>query len=162
MNEKLQDLTKQIGLTVDQIRIGNSASFGKTLTEADVYQFSGILGNFNPIHVNSVFAAKTVYKSRVVPSMLVASLVSKVLGTQLPGNGTVNLSQDMEFLLPVFIGDTVETTITATRIDGKLRQVSFDIECTNQNGEVVAKGETVVMPPCLCGDYTGENCGGKK
>lgn len=162
MNEKSQDLTQQIGLMIDQIRIGDSASFGKTLTEADVYQFSGILGNFNPIHVNSVFAAKTPFKSRLVPSMLVASLVSKVLGTQLPGNGTVNLSQDMEFLSPVFIGDTIEAKIVVTRIDGKNRHVCFDIECTNQSGEVVATGETVVMPPCFCGDYSSENCGGKK
>ncbi|MBS1198819.1 MAG: (de)hydratase, contains MaoC-like domain, partial [Proteobacteria bacterium] len=89
----------------------------------------------------------------------VASLVSKILGTQLPGNGTVHLSQDMEFLLPVFIGDTVEARIDVTKIDGKLGRVWFDIVCTNRKGEVVARGETVVMPPCQCGDVC---CGGGK
>ena len=156
MGEQTRDLTGQIGLMVDQIRIGDSASFGKTLTEADVYQFSGILGNFNPLYVNKEFAAKTPLKKRVVPTMLVASLVSKVLGTQLPGNGTVNLSQNMEFLLPVFIGDTVEAKIVATRLDGKLRRAWFDIVCTNQDGVVVATGETEVMPPCYCGGCCGE------
>ncbi len=159
MNERVQDNTCKIGLTIDQIRIGDYASFGKTLTEADVYQFAGILGNFNPLHVNKEFAAKTPLKERVVSNALVASLVSKILGTQLPGNGTVHLSQEMEFLLPVFIGDTVEARIEATKIDGKLGRVWFDIACTNRKGEIVAKGETVVMPPCQCGDIC---CGGRK
>ena len=151
MSEQMQDLTGRIGLMVHQIRIGDSASFGKTLTEADVYQFAGILGNFNPLYVNQEFAAKTVHKRRVVPTMLVASLVSKILGTQLPGNGTVNVAQHMEFLRPVFIGDTVEAWIVVTRIDGKLRRVWFDIACTNQDGDLVATGETEVMPPSLNG-----------
>lgn len=160
MNERVQDNTNKIGLTIDQIRIGDQASFGKTLTEADVYQFAGILGNFNPSHVNKEFAAKTPLKKRIVSNALVASLVSKVLGTQLPGNGTVHLSQDMEFLLPVFIGDTVEARLEVTKIDGKLGRVWFDIVCTNHKHEVVAKGETVVNPPCHCGDVGC--CGGKK
>ena len=82
-----------------------------------------------------------------MPTMLVASLVSKILGTQLPGNGTVHIAQQVEFLLPVFIGDTVEARIEATRIDGKLGRVWFDITCTNRKGEVVMRGETIVMPP---------------
>lgn len=156
MGEYTQDLTGKIGLMIDQIRIGDSASFGKTLTEADVYQFSGILGNFNPLYVNKEFAAKTPLGSRVVPTMLVASLVSKVLGTQLPGNGTVNITQNMEFLKPAFIGDTIEAKLVVTKIDGKSRRVWFDIACTNQKGELIATGETEVMPPCWCGGCCGE------
>jgi len=144
-------------LTVDQIRIGDSASFGKTLTEADVYQFAGIMGNFNPLYVNAEFVAKTPLKKRAVPTMLVASLVSKVLGTQLPGNGTVHVAQDMEFLKPVFIGDTVEARIEVTKVDGKLCRVWFDIFCTNQDGELVARGETEVMPPCYACGRCGRN-----
>jgi len=159
MGERAEDVTCQIGLTIDQIRIGDSAVFGKTLTEADVYQFAGILGNFNPLYVNKEFAAQTPLKERVVPTMLVASLVSKVLGTQLPGNGTVHIAQNVEFLMPVFIGETIEAKVEATRIDGKLGRVWFDILCTNRKGEVVARGETVVMPPCPCGDAC---CGGEK
>lgn len=147
MSIQKKDYLEQVGLTVEQIRIGDTASFGKTLTEADVYQFAGILGNFNPLYVNTEFAAKTPLKRRAVPTMLVASLVSKVLGTQLPGNGTVHVSQDMEFLQPAFIGDTVVARLEVTRLDGKLRRVWFDVTCSNQAGEVIARGETVVVPP---------------
>ena len=147
-----QEYMGQIGLTVDQIRIGDRASFAKTVTEADVYQFAGIMGNFNPLYVNTEFVAKTPLKGRVIPTMLVASLVSKVLGTQLPGNGTVHIAQEMEFLQPSFIGDTITATLEVIRLDGKLCRVWFDIVCTNQDGEIVAKGETEVAPPCyLCG-----------
>lgn len=155
MEEKARDWTDQLGRTIEQIRIGDSAAFGKTLTEADVYQFAGILGNFNPLYVNKEFAAKTSLKKRVVPTMLVAGLVSKILGTQLPGNGTVHVSQEMEFLKPVFIGDTIEAKIEVTSIDGKRCRVSFDVTCTNQDGEEVAKGETVVMPPCFAAGCCG-------
>lgn len=156
MGEQAQSWAGEIGLTIDQIRIGDTAFFGKTLTEADVYQFAGIIGNFNPLYVNTEFAAKTPLKRRVIPTMLVASLVSKVLGTQLPGNGTVHVSQEMEFVKPAFIGDTVVATVTVTRLDGKLRRIWFDITCVNQEGDLVAKGETVVVPPCsMCGGGCG-------
>lgn len=152
MAEKMQSRGGGIGLTVDQIRIGDTASFGKTLTEADVYQFTGIMGNFNPLYVNTEFVAKTPLKRRVVPTMLVASLVSKVLGTQLPGNGTVHVAQEMEFLEPVFIGDTVEANLRVTKIDGKLCRIWLNITCVNQDGDLVARGETEVAPPCyMCG-----------
>ncbi len=155
MNQQTRDWTDQIGKTIDQLRIGDSAAFGKTLTEADVYQFAGILGNFNPLYVNIEFAAKTELKKRVVPTMLVAGLVSKILGTQLPGNGTVHVSQDMEFLKPVFIGDTVEAKVVVINIDGKRCRVTFDVTCINQDNEVVARGETVVMPPCFAAGCCG-------
>lgn len=155
MPEK-KDWAEQIGLTIDQIRIGDCASFGKTLTEADAYQFAGIMGNFNPLYVNQEFAAKTEVGRRVVPTMLVASLVSKILGTQLPGNGTVHVSQEMEFIKPVFIGDTVEATIKVTSIDGKRSRVTFDVVCVNQDDETVAIGETVVVPPSVAGTHSGE------
>lgn len=150
-----QDYAGQVGLSIDQMRIGDRASFGKTLTEADVYQFAGILGNFNPLYVNTEFVAKTPLQKRVVPTMLVASLVSKVLGTQLPGNGTVHVSQDMEFIKPAFIGDTVEATVEVVRIDGKLGRIWFDVTCTNQDGAVIARGETEVMPPCCISGTCG-------
>jgi 3-hydroxybutyryl-CoA dehydratase len=136
-----------LGIPITKIRVGDKASFARTLTEADAYQFSGIIGNFNPIHVNKEFAAKTAHGQRVIPAMLVTSLASRVLGTQLPGNGTVNVTQEMEFFAPVFFGETLSCTVTATRIDGKLGRVWFDIECVNQKNEIVARGETEVIPP---------------
>lgn len=146
-----RDRGRPISIPITQIRIGDSASFARTLTEADAYQFSGIIGNFNPIHVNKEFAAKTPSGQRVIPSMLVTSMASRILGTQLPGNGTVNVTQEMDFLAPVFFGDTLECTVTATRIDGKRGRVWFDITCVNQRNEVVAQGETEVIPPDVAG-----------
>jgi 3-hydroxybutyryl-CoA dehydratase len=139
------------GLPITALRIGDQASFARTWTEADAYQYSGIIGNFNPLHVNKEFAAKTVHGQRIIPSMLVASMVSRIIGTQLPGNGSVNVAQEMDFLAPVFFGDTLECTVTVTRIDGKRHRVWFDIECVNQDNKVVAKGETEIIPPELTG-----------
>ncbi|MEI7432271.1 MAG: MaoC family dehydratase [Betaproteobacteria bacterium] len=144
-----QHCAGRAGLTINQIKVGDVAAFGKTLTEADAYQFSGIIGNFNPIHVNKEFCTKIALGERVVPSMLVASMVSTILGTQLPGNGTVHVSQEMEFLKPVFIGDTVTCHLEATCVDGKKHRVWFDIACVNQKGEVVARGETEAIPPLV-------------
>lgn len=142
----------QIGITINEIKVGDAAVFSKTLTEADAYQFSGIIGNFNPLHVNKEFCAKTPLGQRTVPTILVASMVSKILGTQLPGNGTVHVAQDMDFILPVFIGDTVSCRIEVTRVDGKSKRVWFDVTCVNQKGEVVAQGETEAIPPaCTTG-----------
>lgn len=137
----------QLGLTIDRIRIGDTAAFSKTLTEADVYQFAGIVGDFNPLYVNAEYAAKTPLQGRAVPTMLVASLVSKVLGMQLPGPGTVHVAQEMEFLQPVHMGDTVEARVWVTRLDGKRGRVWLDFACTNQKGELVARGETEAQPP---------------
>ena len=147
-----QSCEVQIGFTINQIKVGDTAVFGKTLTEADVYQFSGIIGNFNPLHVNKEFCVKTGRGERIVPSMLIASMVSKILGTQLPGNGTVHVSQEMEFIRPVCIGDTLTCRVEVTCVDGKAKRVWFDVLCINQNGEVVARGETEAIPPaCIDG-----------
>lgn len=147
MNTRTLDRRSQAGLPITMMRIGDRASFARTWTEADAYQFSGIIGNFNPIHVNKEFAAKTALGRRIIPSMLVASMVSRIIGTQLPGNGSINVAQEMEFLAPVFFGDTLECTVTVTRIDGKRQRVWFDIACFNQDNALVARGETEVIPP---------------
>ncbi len=141
-------LESKLGKTIGEIRIGDTASFGKTFTEADVYQFTGIVGNFNPTHLNKVFASKTKCGKRTVPQMLVAGLVSKILGTQYPGNGTIHIAQDLDFISPVFIGDTIEATVKVTKIDGKESRVWFDLKCTNQHDECVMTGESEIMPPC--------------
>ncbi len=143
----LQSMEDSVGLTIDEINIGDTASFWKTITEADIYQFTGIIGNFNPTHVNKDFAAKTKNGQRTVPQMLVAGLVSKILGTQYPGNGTVHVAQDLTFHKPVFINDTVQASLEVTKIDGKKKRVWLDLTCTNQHGELVVSGESEVMPP---------------
>ncbi len=142
-------IESKIGRTISEISIGDTASFGKTFTEADVYQFTGIIGNFNPTHLNKEFAAKTPSGKRTVPQMLVAGLVSKILGTEYPGNGTVHVAQELEFLKPVFMGDTIEATVEVTKIDGKLNRVWFDFKCVNRDGDLVLTGETEIIPPFI-------------
>lgn len=140
-------IESKLGKTINEISIGDTASFGKTFTEADVYQFTGIVGNFNPTHLNKEFAKKTPSGKRTVPQMLVAGLVSKILGTEYPGNGTVHVAQELEFLKPVFMGDTIEATVEVTKIDGKKNRVWFDFKCVNLEGELVLTGETEIIPP---------------
>lgn len=100
-----------VGKTIETIKIGDKASFTKTLTETDVYLFAGISGDLNPAHVNQIESKKTMFKGRICHGILVSSLISTVLGMYLPGPGTIYLSQDLKFVAPVKIGDTVTATV---------------------------------------------------
>jgi len=103
----------------EEIKIGAKESFTKTIGEADLTLFCGISGDFNPLYVDEVYASKTLFKGRVVHGMLVASFISNVLGTKMPGLGTIYLSQDMRFLAPVYIGDTITATVEVVSIHRK-------------------------------------------
>jgi 3-hydroxybutyryl-CoA dehydratase len=137
----------KIGKTIKEIRIGDHASYSKTLTEADVYQYAGIIGDFNPLRVNEEFAKKTIYKKRLAHGLLYASHISKILGTDFPGPGTIHASQEFNWHGVVFMGDTITTRIEVTKIDGKKNKVLIDVICTNQNGEIVLTGEGEIIPP---------------
>lgn len=95
------------GYFFEDLAVGMSAAFAKTITEADIVMFAGVTGDMNPVHVNQEFAAETIFKSRIAHGMLTASLISTVLGTKLPGPGCIYLSQTLKFLAPVRAGDTV-------------------------------------------------------
>lgn len=136
-----------MGLTIDKISIGQSASFAKTISESDVYLFAGITGDLNPAHVNEEIASQGMFKGRIAHGMLGASLISTVLGMYLPGAGTIYLKQDLKFTAPVYFGDTITATCTVKeKIEDKNRIV---LECVviNQKGEKVITGEALVMPP---------------
>lgn len=134
------------GKTMDQIKIGDSASFTKTITESDVYTYAGITGDLNPAHINEVEAEKGIFKTRVAHGMLTAGLVSAVLGMQLPGPGTIYLGQELKFTKPVYFGDTVTAKVEVTEII-KEKILKLKTTCTNQKGEVVLEGVASVMPP---------------
>ena len=114
--------------TIDQLTVGQSSSFSKTVTETDVYMFAGVSGDFNPAHVNSEFAAKTPFKQRIAHGMLSASFVSTEIGTDLPGPGTIYLEQKMKFTNPVYIGDTITAKIEVKELIKDLRKRSPYIE----------------------------------
>ncbi|MCL2236325.1 MAG: MaoC family dehydratase [Defluviitaleaceae bacterium] len=135
------------GLTMEQISVGQSASFTKTITETDVYMFAGITGDLNPAHLNEEYAKNTMFKGRIAHGMLGAGLISAVLGMYLPGPGTIYMKQELKFLAPVRFNDTITATCTVKeKIEDKGRLV-IDCVVTNQEGTQVIAGEALVMPP---------------
>jgi 3-hydroxybutyryl-CoA dehydratase len=135
-----------IGKTYDQISVGDISEFSKTFSETDVYLYAGVSGDFNPAHINEVFAGKTYFKTRIVHGMLSAGLISAVIGTQLPGPGSIYMQQTLRFLAPVHIGDTVKARVEVVeKIDKK--KVRMKTTCTNQDAVLVLEGEAMVSPP---------------
>ena len=135
------------GRSMDQLSVGQSASVSKTISESDVYLFAGVTGDLNPAHVNEEYASRTHLKTRIAHGMLSAGLISAVLGTQLPGPGSIYLSQILYFVAPVHIGDTITATATVTSLTAEGGKVTLETVCTNQKGTVVLRGEAVLLPP---------------
>ncbi|WP_271812882.1 MaoC family dehydratase [Clostridium beijerinckii] len=135
------------GLTIKELKIGDKASFQKTITETDVYLYAGITGDLNPAHINQVESEKTMFQGRIAHGMLTAGLVSAVLGMQLPGPGSIYLGQELKFTAPVKIGDTIKAEVEVIeRIEDKNR-IKLSTTCTNQDGVEVLKGLATIMPP---------------
>ena len=136
-----------IGKTIDELKIGDTAKFSKTVSESDIYQFAGVTGDFNPAHIDEAYAKKTFFKTRIAHGMLSAGFISTVIGTKLPGTGSIYIKQDLSFLAPVRIGDTITARVEVIEImDGKNR-VRLKTVCVNQEGAQVLDGEAVVSPP---------------
>lgn len=133
--------------TIDELYIGQTAKFSKTITETDVYLFAGVTGDFNPAHVNAQYAEETKFKERIAHGMLSASLISTILGTSLPGKGTIYMGQNLKFLAPVAFGDTVTATVEVTEIIKEKNRAILHTYCKNQNGVTVLDGEATVMAP---------------
>ena len=129
----------------EEIQIGDKASFTKTISESDVYQFAGITGDFNPVHINTEFANQTIFKERVVHGILTLGFISTVLGTKLPGADTVYLSQKADFKAPVKIGDTVTAEVEVIEKKDPKKIIRLRTIVKNQSDEIVIDGEAVVM-----------------
>lgn len=132
------------GYFFEDLSVGMSAVFAKTITEADIVLFSGVTGDMNPVHVNQEFAEDTMFKGRIAHGMLTASLISTVLGTKLPGPGCIYLSQDLKFLAPVRAGDTVEARITLTELIAEKRRLVAKTTAS-VGGKIVCDGEAKMM-----------------
>jgi 3-hydroxybutyryl-CoA dehydratase len=96
------------GYFLDDLEVGMSATYSKTITDADITIFAGVSGDTNPVHLDDGFAAQTLFGERIAHGMLSASFISTVFGTRLPGPGCIYLSQNLRFRAPVKVGDTVE------------------------------------------------------
>jgi len=125
--------------------IGATASLAKRVTEEDVASFAAITGDFNPLHMDSEFASKSRFGERIAHGLLVAGLISAVLGTKLPGPGSIYLSQSLGFRKPVRIGDTITARVTVTDYDSERRIVTLETGCQNQDGVVVLTGEARLL-----------------
>lgn len=136
-----------IGKTIENIKLGDQASYTRTVTEADIVMFGGISGDLNPAHFNEVYCKDTIFKQRIAHGMLSASYISTVLGMQLPGPGTIYLSQEIKFTAPVKIGDTVTATVEVIEIDKEKNRLVLETICTNQENQKVVVGKAKVMPP---------------
>lgn len=134
-------------MTIQDMKLGDSASTAKTISESDVYLFAGITGDHNPAHVNEAAASQTPFGGRIAHGILSAGLISAVLAMKLPGPGTIYLGQELKFTKPVRFGDTVTATCTVSELIPEKNIARLDTTCTNQRGEVVIKGTATVMPP---------------
>ncbi|MBU6437396.1 MAG: bifunctional enoyl-CoA hydratase/phosphate acetyltransferase, partial [Betaproteobacteria bacterium] len=135
---------------LSELKVGDSASITRNFTEDDVQTFAVMSGDVNPAHVDAAFAASDPFHKVVAHGMWSAALISNVLGTQLPGPGTVYLGQSLQFLKPVFLGDTVRVTVTVTAIDtpaGHAASATLHCSVVNQRNETVVQGDARVTVP---------------
>lgn len=137
----------ELGYSYDELEVGMSATFSKTITETDVYLFAGISGDFNPMHTNEEFAKTTPFGTRIAHGALPQSLIAPVLGMKLPGLGTVALEVTARFKAPTYFGDTITAKATVTEKIEKRKWIRMDCEWTNQDGKIVATGSAMVIPP---------------
>src|SRR5690349_2330699 len=127
--------------TFDEIRIGDRASIERTLTSADIQLFAAMSGDVNPQHIDPEFAATTPYQGVIAHGMWGAALISAVLGTKLPGAGTVYEQQTLHFRAPIRAGDTLTTTVKVIARDEQEHTLTLDCLCVNQRRETVIAGE---------------------
>jgi len=134
-----------IGLTVDGLAVGDGAELIRVATEAHLAEFVEAVGDHNPIHSDPEYAA-AMFGERIAPGIWTAGLISAVIGTRLPGPGTVYLSQDLKFLRPVKLDDAIRARVEVIDINRDRNRVRLRTVCTNQRGEDVLSGEALVMP----------------
>ena len=133
--------------TYQDLEIGTEGRFSKQLTERDIVLFGETSGDINPVHFDAEYAATTSFKTRIAHGMWSAGLISTVIGTVMPGPGTVYISQDLQFIRPVRIGDTLTAVLTVKEKIDKRQYVVLSCKVINQNEKVVTRGNATIMPP---------------
>jgi 3-hydroxybutyryl-CoA dehydratase len=135
------------GKPIHELNIGDSAQISKTITESDIELFARATGDFNPVHLDQAYAEKTLFRERIAHGLLSVGLLSAVLGNILPGHGTIYLSQEVKFLAPVRIGDTITAKVEVIELIPEKNRAKFRTTCTNQDGKEVVEGIAWGMPP---------------
>ncbi len=134
------------GFFIEDLKVGQSDSFTKTVTHEDIVKFAEVSGDDNPVHLDQAFAEKTPFKGRIAHGMLSAGFISAVLGTKLPGQGAIYMGQTLKFKAPVKIGDTVTATATVTEVIPEKKRAVLSTQC-KVGDTVVIDGEATVMVP---------------
>jgi len=129
----------------EDLRIGMFEEVGKTITEADIVNYAGLSLDINPIHLNNEYAKDSIFKERIAHGMLTSGLISAVLGTKLPGEGSIYLSQTLKFISPVKIGDTITAKAEIIDINPEKKIITIKTTCINQNKNIVIDGEAKVL-----------------
>ena len=136
-------------MEVMSLSVGDAAEMSKTITDEDVRAFAELTGDHNPVHLDEAYAATTRFGRRIAHGMLSASLVSAVIANHLPGRGSVYLSQTLQFVAPVFLGDTVTARVAVMKVREDKPIITLETICTNQRGEQLLKGEAVVLASAI-------------
>jgi len=142
------------GYDYEDLEVGMTATFAKTISEADIVLFAGASGDNNAVHINEEFAQTTPFKGRIAHGMLTASVISAAIAGRLPGAGTIYLGQNLRFKAPVRPGETVHATVTVKELVAQKRRVVLSTVCT-VGGRVVIDGDAVVMPTSRATGGTG-------
>ena len=133
--------------TYDEISVGQTATYSKTVTDRDIRLFAVISGDVNPVHLDEDYARTTPFQGRIAHGMITGALVSAALALKLPGPGTIYLGQNLSFRKPVYIGDTLTVALEVTEKRDDKRFIAIGCEVANQDGKVVATGDALVMAP---------------
>ena len=139
-------MQNQHGYFLEDLETGMTASFAKTVTDADITLFAGVSGDTNPVHLDDNFAAQTQFKQRIAHGMLSASFISAVFGTRLPGPGAIYMSQTLRWNAPVRAGQSVLARATIKSIDLEKERAVLETICT-VGDEIVVEGEALVKVP---------------
>jgi|SRR5208282_1596413 len=131
-------------LAYEDIKTGDEGSLSITITEAHIVTYAGVIGDMNPIHLDAEYAKQSIFGERIAHGMLVAGLISAVLGTKLPGPNSIYMGQDLKFIAPVKIGDTIKAMVTVTEKRDDKRVIKLRTTATNQRGEMVVDGSAVI------------------
>ena len=141
------------GRTIEELAVGDTAELTRSVTAETIREFVEVTGDDNPLHSDPAFAATTRFGDVIAPGILTGGLISAVIGTRLPGPGTIYLSQAFRFLRPVRIGDAITARVEVTEVLREKNRLALRTTCANQAGETVIEGEALVMPSRVHIDY---------
>ena len=146
MEQSINTTDQLHGYYFEDLEEGMMDVFAKTITDADIINFTGVSGDTNPLHLSHEFASKTIFEGRIAHGMLTASLISTVIGTKMPGPGCIYVSQNLRFKAPVRAGDTVTATCVVNKLIPEKRFVELSTVCSVA-GKPVVEGEATIMVP---------------